>query len=84
MQPLGVIDIKNQYLTTITHFTYLNDSIFESLLPGGLQQGNLSRKSSNDLFISFIRARSRSQADLLYCSAIEIKKKSGSDKIRQD
>ena len=42
----------------------------------------LSRKSSNDLFISFIRARSRSQADLLYCSAIEIKK--NQDQTRSD
>ena len=48
--------------------TYLNDSIFDSRFPGGLQYGSLSRSSSNDLFISFIRARSRSQADFLYCS----------------
>ena len=53
-------------------YVYLNDSILDNLLPGGLQQGNLSRSISNDLFISFMRALSRSQADFLYCSVIEV------------
>ena len=50
---------------------YLNDSILESLLPGGLHHGNLSRSISNDLFISFMRALSLSHADFLYCSVIK-------------
>ncbi len=47
---------------------YLKDSIFDNLLPGGLQLGSLILSCSKDLFISFIRARSRSHADFLYCS----------------
>ena len=50
---------------------YLNDSILESVLPGGLHHGNLSRSISNDLFISFMRALSLSHADFLYCSVIK-------------
>jgi len=37
-------------------------------LPGGLQLGNLTLSCSKDLFMSFILALSRSQADFLYCS----------------
>ena len=47
---------------------YLNDSILESRFPGGLQFGSRILSCSKDLFMSFIRARSRSQADFLYCS----------------
>merc|ERR1712217_501760 len=55
----------------------LSDSILESLLPGGLRKGSRSRSCveqfiscSKDLFMSFILARSLSQADLLYCSLL--------------
>ena len=48
--------------------SYLSDSILDSLFPGGLHHGSLALKSSNDLFMSFMRARSRSQAERLYCS----------------
>lgn len=48
----------------------LRDSIFDNLFPGGLHHGSLALKSSNDLFMSFMRARSRSQAERLYCSLL--------------
>ena len=48
--------------------SHLRDSIFDNLFPGGLHHGSLALKSSNDLFMSFMRARSRSQAERLYCS----------------
>ena len=48
----------------------LSDSIFERRFPLALGSGSLSLSSLNDLFMSFILARSRSQAVLLYSSLL--------------
>ncbi len=70
MEICGRIDKSDDSVTGLTH---LSDSIFDSLFPGGLQYGRRARRSSKDLFMSFILARSRSQALFLYCSEIQMR-----------